>query len=147
MTVLMRPGLVFVIAGIAGSIVAARHHLLLGGACFFVTMMVQSVDGMRGILQSYRPGPADADDPESPVVAARIGRRFVLVLITLLITMSLGLGLTAARSVAWSPRIISTAFAIAALAGGLLTSVRRRAALWIAVGSVTLGTIASLLRW
>jgi len=146
MPVFNRPGLVFLIAGIAGSIVAAHHHVLLGGACFLVTMVAQSVDGIRGILRSYRLGPADADDPESPVAAARIGRKVILVFITLLIVMSLGLGLTAALGRAWSPRIISTAFAIAASAAGPLTSIRRRAGLWIATGSVTIGTIASFLR-
>jgi hypothetical protein len=146
MTVLKRPGLVFDIAGIAGAIAAARHHLLLGGACLLVTMAAQAVDGMRAILRSYRLGPADADDPESPVAAARIGRKVILVFITLLTMTSLGLGLTAALGHAWSPRIISAGFAIAALAAGPLTSIKRRAGLWIATGSVTIGTIASLLR-
>jgi len=145
MTILKAPAFPFVIAGVVGTVFAAHRSLALGLACFLVTSAAKMLDGIRGILGSYRLGPADADDPESPVARARIGRKMLVVVTALLCMMSLGLAFAAIRTDDSSIRTLSAAFAIVALVGGPFTFVKRRLALWTATGVAALGTVLSLL--
>jgi hypothetical protein len=110
-----------------------------------VTSAAKTLDGIRGILGSYRLGPADADDPESPVAIARIGRKVMVVVIAILCAMSLGLAFAAIRTDDSSVRTLSATFAIVALTGGPFTFVKRRPALWTATGVAAVGTVVSLL--
>ena len=145
MTALKVPRLVFISTGVVGTVVAGHRSLLLGVACFLATMAAHSLNGISGILESYRLGPADADNPMSPVAIARIGRKLSLGFVVFLCAMSLGFGATAVRSDDWSIRSLSAAFAIVALAAGPFSSIRRRAALWTATGAAAIGTVVSLL--
>jgi hypothetical protein len=145
MTILKAPAFPFMIAGLVGTVFAAHRTLALGVACFLVTSGVKMLDGIKGILGSYRLGPADADDPESPVALVRIGRKVMVVVIAILCAMSLGLAFAALRTDDSSVRTLSAAFAIVALVGGPFTSVKRRPALWTATGVAAVGTFVSLL--
>src|ERR1019366_9549190 len=82
------------------------------------------VDGSRRIVGSYRLGPADADDPTSPVAIARIGRKLIVVVIAILCALSVGFAFAAMRANDASIRILSAAFAIVALAAGPFTLVK-----------------------
>ena len=145
MTILKAPAFPFVLAGVFGTVFAAHRSLALGLACFMVTAAAKMLDGTRGILGSYRLGPADADDPTSPVAIARFGRKLMVLVIAILCAMSLGLVFAAIRTDNSSIRVISAAFAIAALVGGPCTFVKRRPGLWAATGIVAVGTVVSLL--
>jgi hypothetical protein len=146
MTIPRGPGLPFVIAGVVGAVLAAHRSLALGVACFLATMAAKILDGIRGILGKYRLGPADADDPVSPVAIARIGRKLIVVIIAILCAMSLGFAFTAMQTDDSPIRTLSASYAIVALAAGPFTSVKRRAALWTATGFAAVGTVVSLLR-
>jgi hypothetical protein len=145
MTILKAPAFPFVIAGVVGAVFAAHRSLALGLACFAVTSAVKMLDGMRGILGSYRLGPADADDPTSPVALARIGRKVMVLVIAILCAMTLGLAFAAIRTDDSSVRAISATFAVVALVGGPFTFVKRRPALWAATAVAAAGTVVSLL--
>lgn len=136
----------FVIAGVASTIFAAQRSWALAAACFLVTAAGKVLDGSRRIVGSYRLGPADADDPTSPVAIARVGRKLIVVVIAIQCAMSLGCAFAAVRSNDASIRTLSGAFAMVALAAGPLTLVKRRLALWTATGIAVVGTVASLLR-
>jgi hypothetical protein len=148
MTISKEPGLPFVIAGVASTIFAAQRSWALAVACFLATLADKVLDGSRGIIESYRLGPADADNPISPVAIARFGRRLIVVVIAILCAMSAGFALAAMRTNDSCVRTLSAAFAIVALAAGPgpLTLVKRRAALWTATGFAVVGTVVSLLQ-
>ncbi len=145
MTILKSPAFPFVVAGVVGAAFAAHRSLALGLACFTVTSAAKILDGIGGILGSYRLGPADADDPTSPVAIARVGRKVMAVVIAILCGLSLGLAFAAIGTDDSSVRVTATAFSIVALTGGPLTFVRRRPALWAATGVAAAGTVVSLL--
>ena len=146
MTISKEPGLIFVIAGVASTIFAAQRSWALAVACFLAMSAGKVLDGSRRIVGSYRLGPADADDPTSPVAIARIGRKLIVVVIAILCALSVGFAFAAMRANDASIRILSAAFAIVALAAGPFTLVKRRAALWTATGFAVVGTVGSLLQ-
>jgi hypothetical protein len=121
------------ISGAAAAIVCGRHRLLLGISFLITVGAALAVNGMRRFLASLRIPLSDADDRLSPAAIARTIRRIMAGHLVFLSAMSVIYAVVAVRSDAVATKVFSAGFAVAALCSGPLTSLRRNAALWVAV--------------
>lgn len=141
MKVRLIPGLAFTVACLPAVLIAGRVRPILGGAFFLTAFVALALNGARGTLASIKVRPADADDLGSPVALARVLLKTMRAFMAFLGAMSLVFAVAAFRTDDPSVRALATAFAVAAMAAGPVTEVRRREGLWVAAFAVATGLI------
>jgi putative addiction module component (TIGR02574 family) len=134
------------LSGAATAIVCGRHRPLLGVSFLVTVGAALAVNGMRRTLASLHIPLSDADDRLSPAAVARTIRHVMMGNLVFLSVMSGLYAIVAGRSGAVVTKVFSTAFSVAALCAGPLTSLRRSVALWAAV-CVLLAAILTVVIW
>lgn len=135
------PGYVFATAGTAAAGISAYYRPTLGLSFLVTVAAALALNGSRGALASIQIRPVDADDPVSPATIARTMHNIILGHMSFLTGMGFAYAVVAVRSGHRSVKLFAITFALAALFAGPLTSVRRRAGLWMAASAVALGLV------
>ena len=138
----LRRIVVVAIVTVPVSAIAGHVRPLLGVAFLVTALTALSINGLRLTVTSIPLRPADADDPVyTPPAISRALQDMIRGQTVFLGVMSLVYAIAAIWTVDRPVRILAISFAVAALAAGPGTSVRRRMGLRVAAVSILAGLL------
>lgn len=137
----LRRIVVVAIATVPVSAIAGHVRPLLGVAFLVTALTALAINGLRLTVTSIPLRPAYADDPVSPPAISRALQDMIRRQTIFLGVMSLVYAIAAIWTVDRPVRILAISFAVAALAAGPGTSVRRRMGLRVAAISILAGLL------